>query len=1052
MFKRFIERPVLSTVVSIIIVILGILGLVELPVTQYPDIAPPTVRVSANYPGASAETVLQSVVIPLEEQINGVEGMDYITSSSSNNGSASIQVLFKQGIDPDIAAVNVQNRVSRATPLLPREVTQSGVITQKRQTSALMYLSVYSTNEDYDDTFIQNYLNINVIPELQRINGVGDVNVFGAKTYAMRIWLQPEKLAAYNLIPTDVIGAINEQSKEAAAGSLGQNNAKSFEYVIRYSGRYQTEDQYKDIIIKSLGNGQFLTVGDVAEVELDAQGYSSVARTNGYPGVSMGVFQTPGSNAQAIIEEVHTKLDELKQNFPPGLDINVNFDTNEFLNASINKVFTTFIEAFILVFLVVFVFLQDFRSTLIPAIAVPVSIIGTFFFLGLMGFSINLLTLFALILAIGIVVDDAIVVVEAVHAKLEEGAESALVATRSAMSEITGAIISITLVMAAVFIPVSFLGGPTGVFYKQFGLTLAVAIGISAVNALTLSPALCALFLKPPKGHNGEKGNLLQRFFRSFNVAFKATTQKYMGSLWFLSRHKWIILVLLVLSVLGILWAAKTTPTSFVPSEDRGILFVNVELPAGASLERTKKITDELATLVRQQDGVIASTLVNGFSLIGGAGSNYGLGFIKLDDFDKRKSDNLSVDAITQKLFQVSAKFSDAKILFFAPPSVPGFGVSSGFEMQILDRSGGSFENLNEQAQNYLRELSARPEILYAQTSFNTNYPQYQMDINIPKAKEAGVSINDIFSTMQGYIGSFYAADFSRFGKQYRVFVQALPEDRSDKQDLNSIMVRNNAGTMAPISQFVTLDRVYGPQTVNRFNLFNAASVNGSAAPGYSSGDAIAAVEEVGTGSLPANFGIDFSGLTREEVKAGSESLIVFLLSIVFVYFLLAAQYESYIIPFAVLFSLPFGVMGAYMTTKFMGLEANIYFQISLVMLIGLLAKNAILIVEFGIQRRQQGKTIVEAAIDGANVRLRPILMTSFAFIFGMLPLALATGVGAQGNRSIGTGAAGGLLVGTIFGVIVIPILYIVFQWLHEKIAGKPQVINTAETDKNIEK
>lgn len=1052
MFKRFIERPVLSTVVSIIIVLLGILGLVELPVTQYPDIAPPTVRVSANYPGASAETVLQSVVIPLEEQINGVEGMDYITSSSSNNGSASIQVLFKQGIDPDIAAVNVQNRVARATPLLPREVTQSGVITQKRQTSALMYLSVYSTNPDYDDTFIQNYLNINVIPELQRISGVGDVNVFGAKTYAMRIWLQPEKLAAYKLMPTDVIAAINEQSKEAAAGSLGQNDAKAFEYVIRYSGRYQTEDQYKDIIIKSLGNGQFLKVGDVAEVELDAMGYSSIARTNGYPGVSMGVFQTPGSNAQAIIEEIHAKLDELEQNFPPGLDINVNFDTNEFLNASINKVFTTFIEAFLLVFLVVFVFLQDFRSTLIPAIAVPVSIIGTFFFLDLMGFSLNLLTLFALILAIGIVVDDAIVVVEAVHAKLEEGAESALVATRSAMSEITGAIISITLVMAAVFIPVSFLGGPTGVFYKQFGLTLAIAIGISAINALTLSPALCALFLKPPKGHNGKKGSLLQRFFRGFNVAFKATTQKYVSSLWFLSRHKWITLVLLVLSVLGIFWAARTTPTSFVPSEDRGILFVNVELPAGASLERTKKVTDELATLVRQQDGVIASTLVNGFSLIGGAGSNYGLGFIKLDDFDKRKSDDLSVEAITQKLFQVSAKFSDANILFFAPPSVPGFGVSSGFEMQILDRSGGSFENLNDQAQNYLRELSARPEILYAQTSFNTNYPQYQMDINIPKAKEAGVSVNDIFATMQGYIGSFYAADFSRFGKQYRVFVQALPEDRSDKQDLNSIMVRNNNGNMAPISQFVTLERVYGPQTVNRFNLFNAASVNGSAAPGYSSGDAIAAVKEVGTGSLPSNFGIDFSGLTREEVKAGSESLIVFLLSIVFVYFLLAAQYESYIIPFAVLFSLPFGVMGAYMTTKFMGLEANIYFQISLVMLIGLLAKNAILIVEFGIQRRQQGKGIVEAAIDGANVRLRPILMTSFAFIFGMLPLALATGVGAQGNRSIGTGAAGGLLVGTVLGVIVIPILYIVFQWLHERIAGKPEIINTTETDKSIEK
>lgn len=1037
MLKQFIDRPVLSTVVSIIILILGVLGLTTLPVTQYPDIAPPTVRVSASYPGANAETVLESVIIPIEEQINGVEGMSYITSTASNNGMASIQVFFKQGIDPDIAAVNVQNRVARATPLLPREVTQSGVTTQKQQTNALMFLTVLSENKEYDATYVQNYLNINVLPELKRISGVGDVTVLGAKNYAMRIWLQPEKLAAYGLMPIDVTAAINEQSLEAAAGALGQNNAEAFEYVIKYGGRFNTEAQYEDIVIKALGNGQFLRLKDVATIEFDAESYSVISYTKGMPGVSMGVYQTPGSNAQEIIQNIHASLDVLKKDFPPGLSVFVNFDSNEFLNASIEKVAVTLVEAFLLVFIVVFIFLQDFRSTLIPAIAVPVSIIGTFFFLGLFGYSVNLLTLFALVLAIGIVVDDAIVVVEAVHAKLEAGANSALKATHSAMEEITGAIISITLVMGAVFIPVTFITGPTGVFYEQFGVTLIVAIAISAVNALTLSPALCALLLKPHHDEAHKKKSLLQRFYSTFNIAFEVTTKKYTRSLSFLYRHWWITGVILLASLGAIWWSASTTSTGFVPNEDRAMVFANVELPAGATLDRTVAVTKELYSKVIQIPGVKGGSLVNGYSLISGAGSNYGLGFISLKSWGERKDPSMSADAIIAQMFQVAAGIPGANILFFAPPSVPGFGISSGFEMNVLDRMGGSFNELDQVTKDFLGQLMQRPEILYAQSSFNTQYPQYEIDLNVPKAKEAGVSISSIFSTLQGYIGGIYAADFARFGKQYRVFVQALPEDRAGVDNLNALFVRNAAGEMAPITEFVQLKRVYGPQSVTRFNLFNSAGVNGAAAPGYSSGDAIRAVQEVSATALPGNYTIGFSGLTREEISAGSQTTFIVILSILFVYFILAAQYESYLIPFAVLLSLPIGIMGAYVITKLAGLQINIYFQIALIMLLGLLAKNAILIVEFAMQRRKAGYTIAEAAYEGAKVRLRPILMTSFAFIIGLLPLVFANGTGAAGNRSIGTGAVGGLLVGTVIGVFVIPILYILFQWLQEKVSRK---------------
>jgi hydrophobic/amphiphilic exporter-1 (mainly G- bacteria), HAE1 family len=1044
MLKRFIDRPVLSTVVSIIILILGFLGLTTLPVSQYPDIAPPTVQVFANYPGANAQTVLESVIIPIEEQINGVEGMAYITSTASNNGSAQIRVFFHQGINPDIAAVNVQNRVARANPLLPQEVIQSGVITQKQQTSALMFLTAYSESEDYDATFVQNYLNINVIPALKRISGVGDVTVFGAKNYAMRIWLDPEKLSSYKLMPSDVIASLNEQSLEAAAGSLGQNNAEAFEYVIRYGGKFRTETQFEDIIIKALDNGQFLRLADVAEVELDAEGYTVISYMNNMPGVSMGVYQTPGSNAQEIIENIHAEMAELQKDFPRGIKVMVNFDTNEFLNASISKVITTLVEAFVLVFIVVFVFLQDFRSTLIPAIAVPVSIIGTFFFLNMFGYSINLLTLFALVLAIGIVVDDAIVVVEAVHAKLEEGAKSALAATHSAMEEITGAIISITLVMAAVFIPVTFITGPTGVFYEQFGVTLIVAIAISAVNALTLSPALCALLLKPHHDDGHEKKGFAKRFFKAFNTAFDVTTRRYTRSLAFLYRHKWTTPLILIAALAGIWWASTTTPTGFVPTEDRGMIFTNIELPPGATLDRTVAVTQELFDKVKTIPGFEGGSLVNGFSLISGAGSNYGLGFLKLKPWDERKDESMSVNAIMGQMFAIAATIPDANILFFAPPSVPGFGISSGFEMTVLDRLGGDFNELDRVTREYLGQLMQRPEIQYAQTSFNTRYPQYEIELNVPKAKEAGVSINSIFGTLQGYIGGIYAANFSRFGKQYRVYVQALPQDRAAPEDLNALFVRNASGEMAPVSEFVQLKRIYGPQAVTRFNLFNSASVNGAAAPGYSTGDAIRAVQEVSATALPANYTIDFSGLTREEISAGSQTIFIVILSILFVYFILAAQYESYLIPLSVLLSLPVGIMGAYVSTKLAGLEINIYFQIAMIMLIGLLAKNAILIVEFAMQRRLAGLSIIDAAFEGAKVRLRPILMTSFAFIIGLLPLVFAGGIGAAGNRSIGTGAVGGLLIGTVLGVFVIPILYILFQWLQEKVSRKKPVVEGA--------
>ncbi len=1035
MIKTFIDRPVLSSVISIFIVFIGILGITALPITQYPDIAPPTIQISANYPGANAETVLESVIIPIEEQVNGVEGMTYITSTADNNGGASISVFFQQGVDPDIAAVNVQNRVARATPLLPTEVTRSGVVTQKQQTSALMFLAFYSTNKEYDNVYIQNYLDINVIPAIKRINGVGDASIFGAQTYAMRIWLDPQKLATFQLVPGDVIAAINEQSQQAAPGQIGENSKEAFQYVIKYSGKYNEVQQYRDIILKSGTNGQLLKLGDVAEIELSGLSSAIVAESSGYPALPIGIYQTPGSNAQTIIKEIHALLEKSKASYPDGIEYIVNYDTNEFLTASIESVLHTLVEAFLLVFLVVFVFLQDFRSTLIPAIAVPVSIIGTFFFLNVFGFSINLLTLFAMILAIGIVVDDAIVVVEAVHARMEADKTGADVKsiTTSAMSNITGAIISITLVMVAVFIPVTFISGPSGIFYQQFGITLAISIVISAVNALTLSPMLCALLLKP-HGDDEHKKGLLQRFYGAFNTAFGIITNKYGNAVRFLIRQKWIAFLVIIASGYAVYWANSNTPTGFVPSEDRKIIFANVELPAGATLDRTFNVLRELNERVTQIPGVELGTYIGGRSLISGQGSNYGLAFFKLKDWDERSGNKeQSVNVITKKLFALGAEMTEGKMIFFSPPSVPGFGISSGFEMQILDKSGGSAIELDKVTKQFLAELNQRPEIMYSQSSFNTNYPQFELLINMPLAKQKGVAASEIFSALSGYVGGVYAADFTKFGKQYRVMVQALPEDRNDVRSLNKIFVRNNKGQMAPITQFVELNKVFGPQSVKRFNLFSAAAVSGAPNAGYSTGDAINAVKEVAA-KLPKNYDIDFSGLTREEISSGSQTTIILIITLLFVYLLLAAQYESYLLPFAIIFSLPLGVMGAYLSQKMAGLELNIFFQIALIMLIGLLAKNAILIVEFALQERKNGSSIVDAAIIGAKERLRPILMTSFAFILGLMPLVLSSGVGSVGNRSLATGATFGLLVGTLLGVLIIPVLFVVFQYLQEKI------------------
>ena len=1054
MFNRFIDRPVLSTVISVLIVLLGLLGLKALPVAQYPEIAPPTIVVSASYQGANAEVVLNSVVIPLEEQINGVEGMTYMTSTAGNDGSARIIVNFELGIDPDLASVNVQNRVASASSLLPQEVTRSGVLTRKTQSSNLVIFSLYSDNPEFDQTFLQNYADINLLPAIKRVKGVGDASAFGQKIYSMRIWLKPDVMANYGLVPSDIGAVLAEQNIEAAPGQFGELGEQSFQYVIKYKGRLKNASEFENIIIKSNANGNILKLKDVAKVELGSLNYGSTSSTNGKPSIGIAISQTAGSNAQDVIKGSLKVLDDAKATFPPGVHTVNLINVNDFLSASIEKVISTLIEAFILVFLVVFIFLQDFRSTLIPAISVPVAILGTFFFLNLFGFTINLLTLFALLLAIGIVVDDAIVVVEAVHAKIDQGYKSAKKASKDAMAEISGAIISITLVMAAVFVPVSFIGGSAGVFYKQFGLTLAIAIILSAVNALTLSPALSALFLKPHQKGEKENKKFLGSFYRSFNKGFNKVKVKYEKAVTFLSHTKWIAFAIILVFAGIFYFLLKTTKTSFVPDEDMGTIMSDVALPPASSMERTAIVTEQINQIVSKIPEVESVLKINGFGMISGSGSNYGMVIIKLKPWAERKKSSQNVKAIIGRLFGMTAGIKDAKIIFFAPPTLQGFGISGGFSFQLQDKTGKDIASFFKVNSDFLSALNQRPEIQYAATSFNPSFPQYLIDVNIAKAKEAGIGVNDILSTMQGYYGGVYASNFNQFGKQYRVVYQAEASFRDNPESLGKIFVRNKSGEMAPITSFINLTKVYGPQTISRFNLFTAIAITGAPNEGYSSGDAIKAIEEVAAQTLPVGYGYEFSGLTREELSSSGQTAFIFLLIIVFIFFLLSAQYESYLLPFAILLSLPIGLAGAFLFANIFGITNNIYLQITLIMLIGLLAKNAILIVEFALDRRKQGMPIIQAAIEGAEARLRPILMTSFAFIFGIMPLMFSAGAGAQGNRSIGTGAVGGMLIGTLLGVFVIPTLFIVFQSLQEKISGTPEFktlpVENNETNTNL--
>jgi len=1045
MFKRFIDQPVLSTVISILIVILGIIGLYTLPISQYPEIAPPTVVVQTAYQGANADVVLNSVVVPLEEQINGVEGMTYMTSSAGNDGSARITISFKLGINPDIASVNVQNRVALATPVLPAEVVRAGVTTQKVQSSNLVIFSMYSENPAYDQTFVQNYAEINIVPLIKRVPGVGNAVAFGRMDYSMRIWLKPDVMGTYGIVPNDITAVLAEQNVEAAPGQFGEQGKQSYQYVIKYTGRLATAEEFENIVIRSLGNGNLLRLKDIARVELGAMSYAVTSSTNGFPSVGVAISQTAGSNAQQVIEGSMQVLEEAAKSFPPGIKYAAIMNVNDFLDASIQKVISTLIEAFILVILVVFLFLQDWRSTLIPAIAVPVAILGTFFFLEMFGFTLNLLTLLALVLAIGIVVDDAIVVVEAVHAKLDEGYQSAKKASIDAMDELVSALVAITLVMAAVFVPVSFLPGSSGVFYKQFGLTLAVAILISFVNAVTLSPALCAIFLKPHQDHG--KKNWLQRFFDAFNRGFQRLTDQYTRSVAFLSAQKWIALLIIVVFGGLLAWLMSTTPKGFVPNEDMGTIMADISLAPSASVERTEEITLQVENIVKTLPEVETVLRVNGTGLISGAGSNYGMLIIRLRPWSERKDAAQHVQALIGGLFAKTSGIRDARIVFFGAPTLQGFGLSSGFEIQLQDKTGGSIASFYKVNTDFQSALAERPEIQYSSTSFNPNFPQFEMSINVPKVKEAGLSVNDILSTMQGYYGGVYASNYNQFGKQFRVMYQASPEYRANPESLNNIFVRNANGEMAPINAFIALKRVYGPQSISRFNLYTSISITGAANQGYSSGDAIAAVSEVAEQVLPAGYGFEFSGMTREEIASGGQTGLIFLLIIVFVYLLLSAQYGSYILPFAVLFSLPIGLAGAFVFAWIFGTSNNIYMQITLVMLVGLLAKNAILIVEFALERRKHGVGLVESAIKGAEARLRPILMTSFAFIFGLIPLLIATGAGAEGNRSIGAGAVGGMLIGTVAGVFVIPVLFIIFQGLQERLSGQPREATGIDDD-----
>uniref|UniRef100_UPI003FEF8053 efflux RND transporter permease subunit n=1 Tax=Prevotella sp. TaxID=59823 RepID=UPI003FEF8053 len=1032
-FTNFIKRPVLSTVISILIVILGLIGLLTLPIEQYPDVAPPTVSVSTTYTGADAETVKNSVLAPLEESINGVENMDYMESTASNDGSASITIYFRQGVNADMCAVNVQNRISQAQSQLPAEVTRVGVTVNKRQSSQVIMYALVSPDGRYDDQFITNYNEINVVPALKRIAGVGDVMSPGMKTYSMRIWLKPDKMKQYGLMPSDISTALSEQNIEAAPGSFGQESKMAFEYVMRYTGRLKTAEEFKNIILTSDLTGQTLKLKDVADVELGGLSYTVSMRNNNMPSVMGMVQQIAGSNANEIATAVKAELEEQAKSFPPGLTYDVNYDVTDFLYASIHEVVFTLVFTLVLVFLVVYLFLQDFRSTLIPLIAVPVSLIGTFLFLNLFGFSVNLLTLSALLLAIAIVVDDAIVVVEAVHAKLDLGYKSALTASIDAMNEISGAIISITLVMASVFIPVSFMGGVSGTFYREFGITMAISIFISALNALTLSPALCAVFMKP-KNEDGTERKLspVDRFHVAFNTAYDKVLGKYKTGVERFVRKPILTAVCVVLGIAAFVVTMSTTRSGLVPDEDTGVVFCTITMPPGTSVHRTQQVIDQVDAMLASNPAVQSRQQIQGYNFISGSGSDQATFIIKLKSFDER-NDAQSAQAVLGMIYAQTASIKDAQILAFAPPMIPGFSANNGVSVVMLDRTGGDVNKFFGIVQQYLGELNKRPEIQMAMTSYNSSYPQYMIDVDVAKCKQAGISPSTVLTTLQGYYGGLYASNFNAYGKLYRVMIQGTPESRQRPEDLNNIYVRTTNG-MAPVNEFCTMNRVYGPSNINRYNMYTSISVTATVADGYSSGEAIKAVEEVASNTLPAGYGYEFTGLTRTEANSSSSTGLIFILCFVFVYLILSAQYESYILPLSVLLSVPFGLAGAFLFTQLFGHQNDIYMQISLIMLIGLLAKNAILIVQFALERRHTGMDIRWSAILGAGARLRPILMTSLAMIVGLLPMMFASGVGKNGNQTLGAAAVGGMLIGTLCQLFVVPALFMIFQSLQEKL------------------
>ena len=1032
MVEMFIRRKVLSLVISIVFVLVGIMALMKMPITQFPDIVPPSVTVTAKYTGANAEVSADAVALPLERAINGVPGMTYMSTVTSNDGLTLIQVFFEVGTDPDLAAVNVQNRVTTILDELPEEVIRAGVTTEKEVNSMLMYLNITSTDPSQDEQFIYNFTDINVLQELKRLDGVGRAEIMGQKEYSMRVWLDPQKMSVYNISSDEVVNALQKQNISAAPGKVGESSGKKageLQYVVKYRGKFFEPKQYEEIPIRSDEEGTILKLKDIAKVEFGAMNYGMVSKTDGRPSASIMMKQRPGSNASEVIKNVKDKMAELKANsFPPGMEYNMAYDVSRFLDASISAVLKTLIEAFILVAIVVFLFLQDWRSTLIPVLAVPVALVGTFAFMDMLGFSVNLLTLFALVLAIGIVVDNAIVVVEAVHVKMEEGYEP-MQATIIATKEIAGAVIAITLVMSAVFIPVAFLDGPVGVFYRQFSLTLAISIVISGINALTLTPALCALILKPHNPH--KKLGFIDKFFDRFNVILEKVTNGYVNILRKYATRTVVTFGLLTLFIVLTWGTSKFLASGFIPMEDQGMAYVSVTTPQGATVERTEKVLDEITTIAKKIDGVENVTTLAGYSVVTEiAGASYGMAMINLKDWSERdKSINDFINELTEKTKGVS----DAQIEVFAPPTVPGFGNTSGFELRLLDKTGGSIENMDAITKSFVKKLNEAPELKNSFTSFDATFPQYMINIDYDMASKKGISVDNAMSTLQTMLGSYYATNFIRFRQMYKVMVQASPEYRETPESILNLYLKNDKGEMVPFSTFMTIERVYGPEVLTRYNMYMSAMINGEPAEGYGSGDAIAAVEKIAKESLPKGFDIEWSGMTREEILSGNQTIYIFIVCLVFVYLLLAAQYESFLLPMPVLLSLPTGIFGSYIALLVCGLDNNIYAQVALVMLIGLLAKNAILIVEFAVASHKEGNDIIPAAIEGARQRLRPILMTSFAFIAGLIPLCVASGAGSVGNRSIGTAAAGGMLIGTVFGLVIIPGLYIFFATLENR-------------------